>query len=116
MGPRFRGDDTVSDRESDCLCLQDGWAAVLCAAAAAAQDYPNRPINIVIPFPPGWNTDLMARALQPELAKALGQPIVIADGQVGWSDRNRQPALIPELIQILQRFHRLHSLSEGRPR
>ena len=41
-----------------------------------AQDYPARQINMVIPFPPGGNTDLMARALQPELAKALGQSVV----------------------------------------
>lgn len=54
--------------------------AVVCTAlwamSAAAQDYPTRQINMVIPFPPGGNTDLMARALQPELAKALGQSVV----------------------------------------
>jgi tripartite-type tricarboxylate transporter receptor subunit TctC len=47
--------------------------------SASAQDYPSRPVNMVIPFPPGGNTDLMARALQPELAKALGQPIVVVN-------------------------------------
>jgi tripartite-type tricarboxylate transporter receptor subunit TctC len=52
---------------------------VLLAAAGAAQDYPSRQINMVIPFPPGGNTDLMARALQSELAKALGQPIVVVN-------------------------------------
>ena len=46
------------------------------AISAGAQDYPIRQINMVIPFPPGGNTDLMARALQPELAKALGQSVV----------------------------------------
>ena len=46
------------------------------AMSAFAQDYPSRQVNLVIPFPPGGNTDLMARALQPELAKALGQPVV----------------------------------------
>jgi tripartite-type tricarboxylate transporter receptor subunit TctC len=51
-------------------------AGLLFAVSAAAQDYPSRPINMVIPFPPGGNTDLMARALQPELAKALGQSVV----------------------------------------
>jgi tripartite-type tricarboxylate transporter receptor subunit TctC len=54
-------------------------AATLVAFAAAAQDYPSRPINLVIPFPPGGNTDLMARALQPELAKALGQSVVVVN-------------------------------------
>ncbi len=63
-------------------------ASVLIAANAAAQDYPSRAVNLVIPFPPGGNTDLMARALQPELAKALGQPVVIinkggAGGTIG---------------------------------
>lgn len=52
---------------------------ILCATAAAAQDYPSRAINMVIPFPPGGNTDLMARALQPELAKALGQSVVVVN-------------------------------------
>ena len=51
-------------------------AGALFAAGAPAQDYPSRQINMVIPFPPGGNTDLMARAFQPELAKALGQPVV----------------------------------------
>ncbi len=54
-------------------------AATLVAFAAAAQDYPSRAINLVIPFPPGGNTDLMARALQPELAKALGQSVVVVN-------------------------------------
>jgi tripartite-type tricarboxylate transporter receptor subunit TctC len=54
-------------------------AALLCAAPAGAQDYPTKPLNMVIPFPPGGNTDLMARALQPELAKALGQPVVVVN-------------------------------------
>jgi len=53
-------------------------AALLAWQPAMAQDaaYPNRPIQMIIPFPPGGNTDLMARALQAELSKALGQPVV----------------------------------------
>ena len=46
-------------------------------SAASAQTYPSRPINMVVPFPPGGNTDIMARALQAEMSKALGQTIVI---------------------------------------
>jgi tripartite-type tricarboxylate transporter receptor subunit TctC len=49
------------------------------AAPAAAQNYPSRPVTMVVPFPPGGNTDLMARALQTELAKALGQSVIISN-------------------------------------
>ena len=49
------------------------------ASAAAAQNYPSRPVNMVVPFPPGGNTDLMARALQTELTKALGQSVIISN-------------------------------------
>jgi len=61
------------------VMFKAAMAAVVSAVwvvSAAAQEYPSRPINMIIPFPPGGNTDLMARALQPELAKALGQPVV----------------------------------------
>src|SRR5436190_1764067 len=47
------------------------------ASAAVAQGFPSRPVTMVVPFPPGGNTDLMARALQTELSKALGQSVII---------------------------------------
>jgi tripartite-type tricarboxylate transporter receptor subunit TctC len=47
---------------------------------AGAQDaFPSRPIQMVVPYPPGGNTDLMARALQTELTRALGQTVVIVN-------------------------------------
>lgn len=52
-------------------------ATVMAAAPAAAQSYPDRSINLVVPFPPGGNTDLMARAVQEQLRKELGQTIVV---------------------------------------
>ena len=51
--------------------------AALVTAGALAQTYPARPINIIVAFPPGGNTDIMARALQNEIARALGQTVVI---------------------------------------
>jgi tripartite-type tricarboxylate transporter receptor subunit TctC len=49
------------------------------ASPSAAQNFPSRPVTMVVGFPPGGNTDLMARALQNDLAKALGQSIVISN-------------------------------------
>ena len=50
----------------------------LCATGAAAQGaWPNKPVRIVVPFPPGGSTDLTARIIGPELAKRLGQTLVV---------------------------------------
>ena len=45
--------------------------------AAASDDYPLRPIRLVVPFPPGGILDLRARQWGPKLAQALGQPVVV---------------------------------------
>jgi tripartite-type tricarboxylate transporter receptor subunit TctC len=44
---------------------------------AQAQGYPNRPIRLVVGFPPGGGTDVVARIIAPRLAENLGQPVVI---------------------------------------
>lgn len=52
-------------------------ASLLFAGLAAAQQFPDRPIKIIVPFGPGGFTDVAARILQKELAPAFGQSIVI---------------------------------------
>jgi len=47
------------------------------AGAAPAQDYPNRPVTLLVAFPPGGADDATARILQDPLQRALGQPLVI---------------------------------------
>lgn len=55
-------------------------AALLCAGAAAqAQDYPVRPVNIVVPFTPGGVTDVMTRQIAAKLQDDLGQPVVVVN-------------------------------------
>jgi tripartite-type tricarboxylate transporter receptor subunit TctC len=52
-------------------------AALLCAGTAAAQDYPAKPVRILVGFPPGGAVDLVARILQPRLEQAFKRQIVI---------------------------------------
>ncbi|CAH0271713.1 tripartite tricarboxylate transporter substrate binding protein [Roseomonas sp. CECT 9278] len=51
----------------------------LTAGAAAQEAFPSRTVTLMVAYPPGGNTDLMARALQPELTRALGQTVVVVN-------------------------------------
>ena len=60
------------------------------AAAALAQAWPNRPVKIIVPYPPGGQTDIVSRWLGEKLQVALGQPFIVdnkagAQGVVGIS-------------------------------
>ena len=74
-----------------CLLLA---AAVLLPGAAPAQDYPNRPIRVIVGFPPGGGTDVAARVVTQEMSKGLGQSFLIenkpgAAGSLGAAEAAR---------------------------
>ncbi|MDF0595189.1 Bug family tripartite tricarboxylate transporter substrate binding protein [Psychromarinibacter halotolerans] len=63
-------------------------AMTLTAPMALAQGFPEKPITIVVPFPPGGSTDLLARQIGEQISETLGQPVVVenrggAGGTVG---------------------------------
>jgi tripartite-type tricarboxylate transporter receptor subunit TctC len=66
-------------------------AAPALSSAGAQGAWPERPVRIVVPFPPGGSNDTVARILQPRLQEVLGRPVVVdnrggASGSVGSSE------------------------------
>jgi tripartite-type tricarboxylate transporter receptor subunit TctC len=64
-----------------CLAV---FAAAYAASPASAQDYPNRPIRIIVTTAPGGISDVFVRALSEPLHKALGQPVVVENRAGGF--------------------------------
>jgi tripartite-type tricarboxylate transporter receptor subunit TctC len=80
--------ETAAVRLRACIALLFLLTGFAATRPAAADDYPSRPIHIVVPFAPGGASDLAIRLLQPGLEKALGQTLVIdnksgAAGNIG---------------------------------
>ena len=65
-----------------------------CAAARTAQDYPTRPITIVVPYTPGGSTEILARMVGQKLEERLGKPVIVENkpgaGTVIGSNSGRQ--------------------------
>ncbi len=69
-------------------------AALLAAAPAGAQDYPTRPITLVVPFPAGGGNDALARAVAERMSRTIGQQVVVENraGGGGGTVATRQVA------------------------
>src|SRR5688500_5442427 len=51
--------------------------SLVAAGAASAQTYPNRPVTLIVPYPPGGATDAISRIIQDSFSKSLGQQLVV---------------------------------------
>lgn len=76
------------------ICCALLWLAT---SVAFAQGYPNKPVRMVVPFPPGGTTDILARAVGQKLSEAWGQQVVIdnrpgAGGNIGTDLVAKAPA------------------------
>ena len=103
------------------ICMAAALAALGLSGAPALADYPDRPISMIVPFPPGGVADTIARPLAQALGEELGQTIVIenragAGGAVGIGQAARaQPdgytllmslssiSILPEADRVLER-------------
>jgi tripartite-type tricarboxylate transporter receptor subunit TctC len=65
-----------------------GLALLFSAVGAFSQEFPSKPVHIVVPFPPGGGADTLTRIMEPKLARIWAQPIVVenrpgASGHIG---------------------------------
>jgi tripartite-type tricarboxylate transporter receptor subunit TctC len=70
-------------------------AATLAASAVIAQTYPTKPVKLIVTYPPGGSSDLMARILAQKLTEAWGQPVIVeskpgAAGSIGMEHARQQ--------------------------
>ena len=84
--------------------LTAAFAALLAiGGVAGAQDYPTRPVTMVIPFAAGGPTDVLGRVVAARMSEILGQQIVIENigGAGGMTGANRVKTAPPDGYQIL---------------
>jgi tripartite-type tricarboxylate transporter receptor subunit TctC len=81
----------------DVLKLGVAFGGLTLGHAVLAQQYPQKPINLIVPFAPGGNLDTVARIIAPSLSRILGQPVMVqnrpgAGGVIGVAEAARADA------------------------
>jgi tripartite-type tricarboxylate transporter receptor subunit TctC len=89
--------------------------AVALAAPALAQTYPSRPINVIVPYAPGGNTDVVGRIVAEHMSKTLGQQLVIENsaGAGGTTGSTRAARAEPNGYTLLVGQMGTHAASVG---
>jgi tripartite-type tricarboxylate transporter receptor subunit TctC len=92
-----------------------GLLAALCAAGAHAQNYPARPVRMIVPFPAGGATDIIGRLVAQKLAEALGQQVIVdnrggAAGTIGSELAAKAP---PDGYTILIGTSSTHAIAQS---
>ena len=75
-------------RTTIAVCL---FASLAIAPAALAQTFPTKPVRVIVPYPAGGTTDLVARIVTPALAESLGQPVLVENKSGGRAARSAPP-------------------------
>ena len=82
-------------RKTFCGGLLVAAALSLGVAGVARAEYPERPVKLVVPYPPGATNDLLARVLAEPLAKELGQNVIVVPVSSVASSSRRGPSGTP---------------------
>ncbi len=97
-----------------------GLTVLLLPAMAAAQDFPNKPIRLIVPFPAGGPNDIIARVVGQRMSELMKQPVVIENrsGQGGALGTDTVAKAKPDgyTIAILQRGGACHQPQHGKSR
>jgi tripartite-type tricarboxylate transporter receptor subunit TctC len=95
-------------------CRLIAAAFMLAAAPAAAQDWPTRPVTMVVPFAAGSGSDILGRIIGPRLSENLGAPVIVEDvgGAGGMIGAARVMKAAPDGYQLLLATAGTHAINQ----